>query len=104
MVSFLSSRGAEAWCEGTFSSVALLRVLIISAMAAFTCTAADSASGLRFEVFPPAAIPPAATNGRLFVILARGNSIQPRFAVGRTGREAPEALARDVASLSTGSP
>src|SRR5438445_9190601 len=40
--------------------------------------------------------------GRLFLILSPTNSPEPRLTLGRTGPDAPQALARDVAQFSTG--
>jgi len=41
-------------------------------------------------------------DGRIFVILARTNNPEPRLALGRTGLDAPEALARDVEGFAAG--
>src|SRR5947209_6005898 len=88
---------------GAFSLAAFLArhvpFILLSTATVFTSAAADSATGLRFEIFPPDSIPASATNGRLFVILARENSAQPRLALGRTGRDAPQSLAVDVPAM-----
>jgi S-formylglutathione hydrolase FrmB len=82
----------------------LFHAVIISSTIIVTTEAADSPARLSFEIFPPDQIPPGATNGRLFVILSRSSSIQPRLTLGRTGMQRPQALARDVAAFSPGQP
>jgi S-formylglutathione hydrolase FrmB len=43
-----------------------------------------------------------AKDGRVFVILSRTNKPEPRLTLGRTGLDAPEALARDVNAFAPG--
>lgn len=53
----------------------------------FTAAKAVSAQsqGLRFEVSVPESVHPGPITGRVFVILARNNDVEPRFQTGRMG-------------------
>ena len=72
----------------------LLLAALVGANAGFSSTS-KSWPG-RFEVSLGKSITAPAQSGRLFVILATTNSPEPRLMLGRTGLNAPEALARDV--------
>jgi S-formylglutathione hydrolase FrmB len=56
----------------------------------------------QFAVTIGESLAPTAKDGRLFVILARTNNPEPRLTLGRTGLDAPEALARDVNAFAPG--
>jgi S-formylglutathione hydrolase FrmB len=56
----------------------------------------------QFEVSIANSLNTAAKNGRLFVVLARTNSPEPRLALGRAGLDAPQALAGDLTAFGPG--
>jgi S-formylglutathione hydrolase FrmB len=60
------------------------------------------APSFQFEVTIGKAITSPAKDGRLFVVLARTNNPEPRLALGRTGLDAPEVLARDLSAFGPG--
>lgn len=66
--------------------------------------AADSGSGLRFQVSVTEKPGAPATAGRVFISLTRDNKVQPRFALGRSGLEAPQGIACDVTNLTPQNP
>ena len=73
-------------------------------LAPLAALAGDLSSPARFEfevTFNKELSAPA-KDGRLFVVLARTNNPEPRFTLGRTGLDAPEALARDVKGFAPG--
>jgi S-formylglutathione hydrolase FrmB len=82
--------------------IALLRflfcVVALSALAASTPQPAPWG----FEVSLGKGLNPPNQNGRLFIILGSTNDPEPRLALGRTGLDAPEALARDVNAFAPG--
>jgi hypothetical protein len=59
---------------------------------------------LRFEVSLQPDLTNGPNQGRLFIILSQSNAPEPRLALGRTGRDAPQALASDVSGLTPGVP
>ncbi len=63
---------------------------------------ADEASALRFEVSVAPGLITRAVDGRLLVVLDRRGLSEPRFAVGRTGLDAPPVLAADLDGLAPG--
>jgi hypothetical protein len=79
----------------------LLLLFCVTALSPLAAGAPNPAPW-RFEVSmrtPPDA---PSREGRLFVILARSNDPEPRQALGRTGLDAPEALARDPKAFAPG--
>ena len=83
-----------------------LRVLVgwLCWLVPLAALAGDLSSPARFEfqvTFNKELSAPA-KDGRLFVILAQTNNPEPRFTLGGTGLDAPEALARDVKGLGPG--
>jgi hypothetical protein len=56
----------------------------------------------QFEVIVKQGLDSVAKDGRLFVVLARTNSPEPRFTLGRTGLDAPQVLARDLSDFAPG--
>jgi len=56
----------------------------------------------QFEVTLNKSLTTAAKDGRLFLILAETNNPEPRLTLGRTGLDAPEALARDMTAFAPG--
>ena len=80
----------------------LLRLLFcLTPLAALTAGSPDPASW-RFEVAIDKALGTVAKDGRLFVILAPTNNPEPRIALGRTGLNAPQAVARDLSAFAPG--
>lgn len=73
----------------------LCRLLFLTLLAALFANTAFSAPW-KFEVTLGKTVPAITNDGRLFVILARTNKAEPRAHLGRTGLDAPEALARDL--------
>jgi S-formylglutathione hydrolase FrmB len=63
--------------------------------------AADSGP-LQFQVTFGDELAAGAENGRLFVILCQTNRPEPRFALGRTDRDAPLVLAKDLQGFTLG--
>src|SRR5439155_25194690 len=62
-----------------------------------------SALPLQFDVSLKKDLVAEPQNGRLFVILSHTNNPEPRLTLGRTGPDAPPALARDVKGFASGS-
>jgi hypothetical protein len=79
--------------------------LVLTCMGPFAALAVDSSAPaqFRFEVTvnKELGVPP--RDGRMFVMLAVTNKPEPRLKLGRTGQDAPEALARDVEGFAAGS-
>ncbi len=69
-------------------------------LSGFAALAAQA--NLRFEVTLNSGLSNSFPNGRLFIILSRLQQPEPRFLLGRAGRDAPCALARDVEGFSQG--
>ncbi len=75
------------------------------ALWATTSVAAEVPSrepALRFEVVRSESLTNAGPEGRLFVVLSHTNHPEPRLTLGRTGRNAPLALAREVSGFAPG--
>jgi Putative esterase len=64
--------------------------------------AAPGLAPLRFEVTVSKSLPAGARDGRLFVVLTQRTNADPCFNLGRTGGDAPQALARDVEAFAPG--
>jgi hypothetical protein len=80
----------------------LLRFLFwVAPLSALAASSPHPASG-RFEVTIANGLSAPTRDGRLFVILARANNPEPRLTLGRTGLDAPEALARDLNAFAPG--
>jgi S-formylglutathione hydrolase FrmB len=73
----------------------------LAPLAAFPASSPNPAP-LNFAVAIPASLSAPAKDGRLFLILARTNNPEPRLTLGRTGLDAPEALARDLNAFAPG--
>jgi len=82
--------------------VILLVLLVSAALARAAAGAATRRAALRFEVMVSRGLLPAPQDGRLFVMLNRRGSYEPRFSAGETGLHSPPVLARDVAGFRTG--
>jgi S-formylglutathione hydrolase FrmB len=85
-----------------------LRVLLglfsfVQTLATFSASFSGSL-GPPFEVTLANDLHLAPQNGRLFIILSPTNRPDPRMQLGRTGIDAPEALARDITALTPGTP
>jgi S-formylglutathione hydrolase FrmB len=76
----------------------LLGLPFLTALAANSPTPAPC----QFEVTLNTGLSTPAKDGRLFLILAQKNTPEPRLALGDTGLDAPEALARDVTGFAPG--
>ena len=61
-----------------------------------------SPARLQFEVTIRKELAAPAKDGRMFVVLATTNNPEPRLTIGRTGLDAPEVLARDLKSFTSG--
>jgi hypothetical protein len=81
-----------------------LCALLLLGLQSLAALAASSPSPVlwQFEVTINKGLTTTAEDGRLFLILARTNNPQPRVTLGRTGLDAPEALARDVNAFAPG--
>ncbi len=62
-----------------------------------------SASGLSFEVSASAGVLEKPVDGRLFVVIARSDTPEPRFTIGTTGLDAPVVLGKDITKFASGS-
>ena len=79
----------------------LLRFLLCIGPLVALAAAPPNPAPWQFQVSIDKGLPPA-KEGRLFVILAPRDNPQPRLTLGRTGLDAPEALARDVNAFAPG--
>jgi S-formylglutathione hydrolase FrmB len=79
----------------------LLLLFWLQPLAALAANSPSPATS-QFAVTIGAGRSPTAKGGRLFVIIARTNKPEPRLALGRSGLDAPEALARDVNAFAPG--
>jgi hypothetical protein len=66
--------------------------------------ARQNGSPLRFEVTVAPQLVSKARQGRLFVILGRGDGGEPRQVAGRTGMDGPPTFARDVVEITDSKP
>src|SRR5438045_3848814 len=78
-------------------------VAIWLASASILSAAPSTAPPFRFEVSVKKGLTPESQAGRLFVVLGQTNNPEPRLTLGRTGPDAPPALARDVKRFGSGS-
>jgi hypothetical protein len=62
----------------------------------------SSAADWRFEVTVKQGLAASPKDGRLFIILGRTQNPEPRRALGQTGRDAPQVLARDLNGFGPG--
>jgi S-formylglutathione hydrolase FrmB len=83
----------------TFVARANSLLLCVAAMAA---NAAGPAPNFRFEIAVKPGLISSPQDGRLFVIISRTNSPEPRLAITEAGAGAPISLARDVKGLAGG--
>src|SRR5689334_17315614 len=67
-----------------------------------TVTASPRTAKLQFEVSIAPNLVTGAQNGRLFVVMDARKAGEPRFAIGRTGLDAPPVLAHDVSGFAPG--
>ena len=81
---------------------AKLRFLVCLVPLMVLATHSPSAAPLQFEVTINKSLGTPAKDGRLFVILAPANDPEPRLTLGRSGLDAPQALARDVNAFAPG--
>jgi len=63
---------------------------------------AAAPAALRFEVSLPKTMGGVAVSGRLLVVMSAREQAHPRFSIGRTGLDAPPAIARDMALMAPG--
>src|SRR5438034_7930548 len=77
-------------------------LVLISTAAALSASDAGSAGELRFEARFGRRLPTETVEGRMFFVLARTKQPEPRLLLGRTGADAPQALALDVDRPSPG--
>jgi len=77
---------------------------LLHCLVSLAALAANSPSHVlwQFEVTIGKSMTSPAKDGRMFVILARTNNPEPRLALGRTGLDAPEVLARDLRPFAPG--
>jgi S-formylglutathione hydrolase FrmB len=82
------------------------RVILITALVALALTDSRAqvapAAPLRFEVTVAQGLIPSPQNGRLFVVVSRAGSPEPRLSMGETGLDAPPMFARDVSNFGPG--
>jgi len=78
--------------------------LAASCVQILSSNAADSKPGLRFEVSVSEKINANPGDGRLLILLARDNKIQPRLMLGHSGLQGPQGIGRDVTNLAPGKP
>jgi hypothetical protein len=76
----------------------LLCLLLLSSVPVRT----DQAAPLRFEITVAQGLSPDAPNGRLFILLGRRQSPEPRMSAGDTGLDANPIFARDVNGFAPG--
>jgi len=79
----------------------LIGLLAIAPLAALAAGSPGSPVW-RFEVTTKQGLAASPEDGRLFVILARTNTPEPRLTLDRTGLNAPQVLARDLNGFGTG--
>ena len=80
-----------------------LLVAVMMALALIQSAARSSAPApLRFEVTVAQGLISGSQNGRLFVVMNRAGSGEPRLLVGETGLDAPPTFARDVNNFAHG--
>ncbi|MGA8222706.1 MAG: alpha/beta hydrolase-fold protein [Candidatus Acidiferrales bacterium] len=79
--------------------IAFFAILLNFAFGCRIVSAQDS--GLRFEISFPAAVHPDAITGRVFLLISRDNSKEPRLQITRTG---PALFGRDIEHLAPGQP
>ena len=78
---------------------ALITVLSLLLSCSLNCAEPAESSQLAFEVRFAPSVGSVPASGRLFVILSRAGSPEPRTAVGRAGRGAPQTFARDLTDV-----
>jgi S-formylglutathione hydrolase FrmB len=76
-------------------TIALLPILLCLAPWSPLAAVSPNPAPWHFEVTLGKDLSAPTQEGRLFVILARANAFEPRRALGRTGPDAPQTLARD---------
>ena len=80
-----------------------LLVAVVITLALIQSAARSSAPApLRFEVTIAQGLITGSQNGRLFVVMSRAGSGEPRLMVGETGLDAPPMFARDVNNFAPG--
>lgn len=80
-----------------------LLVTVVIALALIQSAARSSApTPLRFEITIAQGLTPGPQNGRLFVVMNRAGSSEPRLMIGETGLDAPPMFARDVSNFAHG--
>ncbi len=84
-----------------FSKKALLIVLAVDLLMLWVAAVAFGISSLKFEISFPAAVHAGPITGRVFVMISRENTPEPRLQVGSWG-DAPPFFARDVTQLRPG--
>ena len=82
--------------------VALLPFLLCAVPRSALAANSANPAPWQFEVSIAKGLSAPTRDGRLFVILARSNLPEPRLTLGRTGLNAPEALARDLNAFAPG--
>lgn len=82
-------------------NVAILLVVIASLLAGWVAPVKARATNLKFEISFPAAVHQEPVTGRVFVMISREDSPEPRFQVGFWG-DAPPFFAKDVSQLQPG--
>src|SRR3954463_10232000 len=78
-------------------SIALLAFVLLNTPAKMAASTA-----LRFEINVAPSLLAKPQNGRLFVVMSRNATGEPRASTGDTGRGAPPVLARDVNNFAAG--
>src|SRR5438128_6062261 len=80
----------------------LLSVALLAIASLYAPARLAAAPALRFEVTVAQGLLAKPQNGRLFVVMSRNASAEPRRSIGDTGLDAPPVLARDVTGYAAG--
>src|SRR3954471_11574779 len=86
------------------SGMAVLAGWLLLLASALRAADASSATTPRFEVSIKPGLIDSPKAGRLFLILSRNETAEPRLALGKTGPEAPITLARDLKAFDPSNP
>ena len=86
---------------GALHALRVATLLCLAPLLALSAIPPNSATW-QFEVAIKKSLATPASDGRLFVILARTNNPEPLFMLGRAGLDAPQVLARDLKGFAPG--
>jgi hypothetical protein len=79
-----------------------LSVVLLTMALSYTPAKMAASTALRFEINVAPGFLAKPQNGRLFVVMSRNATGEPRTSIGDTGMDAPPVLARDVSSFAAG--